>query len=61
LAFITKKTQTLLYGAGGKNSSNSFHLFETTFEWNNKCLRVVSYAYLDTCEGYLEEISNWYE
>jgi hypothetical protein len=46
------------------DASNSLHLFETTFEWwNNKCLRITSYAYIDTtCEGsYLDEISSWYE
>jgi hypothetical protein len=47
-----------------EDTSNAFHLFETTFEWNDQCLRVISYAYIEaTCEegSYLDEISSWYE
>lgn len=61
--FITLGLVVIIKNKGSAvDTSNSFHLFETTFEWYDNCLRVTSYAhYTDTCEGYLDEISSWYE
>ena len=40
---------------------NSFYLFQTTFQWNKKCLQVISHASLESFRDYSDDIVNWFE
>ena len=36
-------------------------MFETTFEWNRKCMNFRIVASLESCESHLDDIHTWYE
>ena len=44
-----------------EKSKKSFYLFETTFEWNQKCMKVTSSAFLESYREESDEMLNWYE
>jgi len=42
-----------------KKRSNSFDLFQTTFEWDKTCLKVVSRASLKSTSHHPDEMLDW--
>lgn len=44
-----------------EKGKKSFYLFETTFEWNKKCMKVTSSAFLESYREESDEMFNWYE